>query len=186
MRLLPPELQGSPDSQGALEDAGVAWQVPPGQQWEQGRVLPQQIYPSVLQEGTGKSWELLMCPDPHPRVFHPPHPQQGGSQGWARLPAQGQPSWVPPSSFPPEADGSDTAPYHPYFIFSRVFLACPTLTGEALYREQALLWPGLAGEIKQQPQPHCVPLSVAHFHLLCSHEQLHGLCWVYLQWRERG
>lgn len=149
-------------------------------QWEQGRVVPQWIYPSILQEGTGKSWELVVCtPDPHSRGFHPPHPQQGGSQGWARPPAQGQHSRVPPSSFPPAANGSDTAPYHPYFIFSRVFLACPTLTGEALDREQALLWPGWG--TKQQPQPHCVPLSAAHFHLLCSHEQLHGLCWVYLQ-----
>lgn len=163
--------------------AGVAWEVPTGQQWEQGRVFPQQIYPSILQEGTEKSWELMVCPDPRPREFHPPCPQERGSQRWAWPPAQGQLSWVPPSSFPPVADGSDTAPYHPYFIFSGVFLACPTLTGEALDREQALLWPGLA---KQQPQPHCVPLSVPHFHLLCSHEQLHGLYWVYLQQRERG
>lgn len=122
-------------------------------------------------------------PRPPPQGVSPPCPQQGGSQRCAWPPAQGQLSWVPPSSFPPVGDGSDTAPYHPYFIFSRVFLACSTLTGEALDREQALLWLGWA---KKQPQPHCVPLSVAHFHLLCSHEQLHGLCWVYLQWRERG
>lgn len=127
----------------------------------------------------------------HPRIppqgiFAPhPIPSREGSQGQAQPPAQalpqGQPSWVPPSLLPPVADGSDITPYHPYFIFSRVFLACPTLAEEALGREQALPRTGLAVQTKQQPQPHCVPLSAAHFHLLCSHEQLRRFHWIYLQ-----
>lgn len=100
-------------------------------------------------QGRAGSWWCAQTPTPG--GFIPSYPQQGGSPGWAQLPAQGQHRWVPPSSFPPVADGSDTAPYHPYFIFSRVFLACPTLTGEALHREQALLWPGVAGELNNSP-----------------------------------
>ena len=42
----------------------------------------------------------------------------------------------------------------------------------------------MARAAKQEPQPHCVPLSAAHFHLLCGREQLHGLGRVYL--RQRG
>lgn len=47
------------------------------------------------------------------------------------------------------SSGSDTAPYHPYFIACGVFLACPTLAEEALSREQqALPWAHAARETK--------------------------------------
>lgn len=75
---------------------------------------------------------------------------------------------MPPSPLPLVADGSDISPYHPYFIYSRVFLVCPTLSEEALSRKQALPWAYLARETKHSPSTRCVPLSAAHFHLLFS------------------
>ena len=176
---------------------GVPWGVPTGQQWEQGRVPPEMVGAGqglsggdLPQHPRGGHRGGLRATSVHPRppprgILAPLIPSRERSQGQARPPAQalhrGQHSRVPPSPLPPVADGSDIVPYHPYFTFPRVFLARPTHTEEALSREQALPWAGLAGETKQQPQPHCVPLSVAHFHLLCSREQLHGLHWVYLQ-----
>lgn len=96
------------------------------------------------------------------------------SVGWeARERLGHSPSWVqrgrvPPSPLPLVADGSDISPYHPYFIYSRVFLVCPTLSEEALSRKQALPWAYLARETKHSPSARCVPLSAAHFHLLFS------------------
>ena len=134
-------LGGSPLSHGGSRAGSLQrW-------WEQGRVPVGGICPGILMEGTGEGWELAVgTPDPHARGFRTPGPSREGSQGQARPPAQarrgGQHSRVPPSPLPPVADGSDITPYHPYFIFSRVFLARPTLAEEAL--GESRLCPGLA------------------------------------------
>lgn len=122
-----------------------------------------------------------------PGFWHPPGTCPHPSVGWeARERLGHSPSWaqrsrVPPSPLPLVVDGSDIAPYHPYFIFSRVFLVCPTLSEEALSRKQALPWAHLARETKHSPSARCVPLSAAHFHLLFSSKQLRSLSEVYLQ-----
>lgn len=69
---------------------------------------------------------------PHPSVGWEARERLGHSPSWA------QRGRVPPSPLPLVADGSDISPYHPYFIYSRVFLVCPTLSEEALSRKQAL------------------------------------------------
>lgn len=117
---------------------------------EEGRGPPEGICTLMLGMGAPSGPQ-----PPTPGDFSPPIPSRDGSQGRAWPPAQAlhreQQSWVPPSSLPPVADGSDITPYHPYFIFSRVFLVRPTLAEEALGREQAQPWAAWLEKLNTSP-----------------------------------
>lgn len=194
--------------------AGVAWDVPTGQQGEQGRVLPGKlgqgkVLPGKVGLGQGPSRESGSRAGSFHSSSTPArgHREELGAGGVPRPPPQGISSPLFPTGRKPRVGSAASpraaqlgasllisssgrwqryCPISPIFHFLQgIFsLSHPHWRGPRQRAGSTLVWLGWG--IKQQPQPHCVPLSVAHFHLLCSHEQLYGLCWVYLQWRERG
>lgn len=166
------------------------WEVPTGQQWEQGRVPAEtagagQGLSTVdsPQHPQGGHREELGAAAVHPKGFHPLIPSREEAKGGlGPRAAQLGASLLISSS----GQCQRYCPVSPIFHFLQgIFsLSHPHWRGPRQRTGSALAWLGWGAE--QQPQPHCVPLSAPHFHLLCSHEQLHGLCWVYLQCRERG